>query len=67
MATTDDPRVLTALQMQFPSYRIWVDECFGRSRYVARGRFLRLNPHTVITADPDELRDALSQPQPAAS
>lgn len=56
-----------ALQKQFPSYQIWVDETLGRSRYVARGRFLGLRPHTVITDDPAELRAALEPLAPAAT
>ena len=53
---------LTALQQEFPQFSIWRENVHGRSRYVARSQHLNLNPHTVITDDPDELRTALSRP-----
>jgi hypothetical protein len=54
---------LTGLQAEFPAFRIWEEEFPGRSRYVARSRYPGLNPHTVVTTDLRELRDAL-QPGP---
>ena len=54
--------VLTALQAEFPQFRIWRENVYGRRRYVARSERLSLNPHTVITSDPDELRAALRRP-----
>jgi hypothetical protein len=54
--------VLTVLQEEFPKYQIWRENVPGRRRYVARSQHLSVNPHTVITADPDELRAALSRP-----
>ena len=53
---------LPALQQQFPAFQIWRENMFGRRRYVARSQHLSVHPHTVITADPDELRAALSRP-----
>ena len=53
---------LPALQQQFPAFLIWRENVFGRRRYVARSQHLSVNPHTVITDDPDELRAALSRP-----
>jgi hypothetical protein len=53
---------LTALQEEFPHFTIWRENMHGRPRYVARSQHLNLNPHTVITDDPDELRAALSRP-----
>jgi len=53
---------LAVLQAEFPAFRIWQEQMPGRIRYVARSRDEGVNPHTVITADIDELREAL---QPA--
>ncbi len=53
---------LPALQQQFPAFQIWRENMFGRRRYIARSQHLSVHPHTVITADPDELRAALSRP-----
>jgi O-methyltransferase involved in polyketide biosynthesis len=57
---------LAVLQAEFPAFRIWEEQMPGRVRYVARSRTDGINPHTVITADLEELRIAL-QPSPAAS
>ena len=56
---------LAVLRAEFPAFRIWEEQLPGRVRYVARSRTEGINPHTVITADVDELRDAL-QPSLAA-
>ena len=56
---------LAVLQAEFPAFRIWEEQMPGRVRYVARSRLGGINPHTVITADLDELRGAL-QPSRAA-
>jgi hypothetical protein len=58
-ATAPDP--LPVLQRQFPAFRIWRENIYGRRRYVARSQHLNQHPHTVITDDPDELRDALGR------
>jgi hypothetical protein len=58
--TAPDP--LPALQQQFPAFLIWRENMSGRRRYVARSQHLSVNPHTVVTDDPDELRAALSRP-----
>jgi hypothetical protein len=50
---------LAVLQAEFPAFRIWEEQMPGRIRYVARSRTDDVNPHTVITADLDELRGAL--------
>lgn len=50
---------LVALQAEFPAYQIWRESVRGRSRYVALRRGQGLGPHTVITPDISELRDAL--------
>ncbi len=50
---------LTVLREEFPAYRIWREETPGRSRYVARSRHRGLQPHTVVTAEIGELREAL--------
>jgi O-methyltransferase involved in polyketide biosynthesis len=56
---------LAVLQAEFPAFSIWEEQMPGRVRYVARSRTEGINPHTVITADVDELREAL-QPSLAA-
>lgn len=58
--TAPDP--LPALQQQFPAFLIWRENVLGRRRYVARSQHLSVNPHTVITDDPDELRAVLRRP-----
>jgi hypothetical protein len=51
---------LSVLQAEFPGFRIWQEQMSpGRTRYVACSRRQGINPHTVITADIGELRDAL--------
>jgi hypothetical protein len=55
------PDDLPTLGQQFPGYDIWWETRGEHTRYVARRRDPSLNPHTVVTADPDELRAALQQ------
>lgn len=57
---------LAVLRAEFPAFRIWAEQMPGRVRYVARARAGGINPHTVITADLGELREAL-RPAAAAS
>jgi hypothetical protein len=52
---------LASLQADYPQFRIWRETMPGRRRYVARSQHLSVNPHTVITDDPDELRAALGR------
>jgi hypothetical protein len=54
----EDP--LVRLRADFPQFDIWRENICGRRRYVARSRHLSVNPYTVITEDPEELRAALS-------
>ncbi len=53
---------LASLRASFPQFRICREIVPGRRRYVARSQYVGLNPHTVITDDPDELRAVLSRP-----
>jgi hypothetical protein len=69
--TTDcdsDDEELDRLQAGFPQFRIWREIICDRARYVARREDPGARPHTVVTADLDELRAALSagacQPRP---
>ena len=55
-ALADD---LTVLRADFPAYKIWQEHTPGRARYVARSLRDGLNPHTVVTSDLAELRNAL--------
>src|SRR5258708_37743967 len=50
---------LAALCEDFPQFRLWREDDCGRVRFIARSRHPALNPHTVVTADPGELRAAL--------
>ena len=50
---------LTVLRADFPAHKIWQEQTPGRSRYIARSLREDLNPHTVITSDLAELREAL--------
>jgi hypothetical protein len=60
------PDPLPALQQEFPAFRIWRETMRDRVRYIARSPHLGLNPHTVVTADPSELRAALLPSRSAA-
>ncbi len=55
--------VLRALRRQFPRYRIWHEVHGEHTRLVARSVRLGINPYAVVTADPAELRRALSGAQ----
>ena len=57
------PDHLPALRADFPAFRIWRENVGGRVLYVARSQYLSLNPHTVVTDDPAELRAALESPR----
>lgn len=50
---------LDALRDAFPAYLFWQEEVPGHVRYVARSRYLEASPHTVVTAEVDELEQAL--------
>jgi hypothetical protein len=51
------------LQRDFPSYWIWWEPGGNdRPQYIARARSLIARPHTVMTADPAELRAELTAP-----
>jgi hypothetical protein len=50
---------LDALREAFPTYLFWQEELPGHVRYVARSRYLDASPHTVVTAEVDELEQAL--------
>ena len=52
--------VLSGLQQEFPGFRIWQEIHGERKRYVACRIFTGTRPHSVVTADPGELLDALS-------
>ena len=51
--------VLLGLQQEFPGFRIWQESHGDRKRYVACRVLAGTRPHSVVTADLDELRDAL--------
>ena len=51
---------LSALQAQFRGFSIWREISGERCYYSARRRYPSLHPHTLVTSDPDELRDILT-------
>ena len=57
---TDPAAVLAALRADFPGYCLWKENTQGGTRYIARSLSLRQSPHTLVTADPAELRAALA-------
>jgi hypothetical protein len=50
---------LATLRAEFPVFKIWKERTPGRVRYVARRLRGNLHPHTVVTSDLGELRNAL--------
>jgi hypothetical protein len=61
------PDPLPGLQEEFPAFRIWREHTCDRIRYIARSLQPGLNPHTVVTDDPGELRAALEPSRLAAN
>jgi len=55
---------LARLHAEFPGYRIWHEISPGHARLVAVRRYHGTSPHTVVTADPGELRAALAASLP---
>jgi hypothetical protein len=53
---------LNRLRADFPLFWIWRENTGSGVRYIARSQRAGLNPHTVVTADPAELRAVLSEP-----
>jgi O-methyltransferase involved in polyketide biosynthesis len=51
---------LKAIRRDFPHFRIWQEITGSRTRYIARREQPVPGPHTVVTADLDELRSALA-------
>jgi hypothetical protein len=57
------PSVAAALREEFPGYRISREVVVGQVRYVACRLHPGTHPHTVVTADPGQLRAALKAGQ----
>jgi hypothetical protein len=54
------PQAATAESLDdFPGFRVWQEVTGDRTRYIARSLHLDTHPHTVVTADLDELRAIL--------
>jgi hypothetical protein len=51
---------LAGLRTGFPQFRIWREISGNRTRYIARSLQPGARPHTLVTADPRELRAALN-------
>jgi hypothetical protein len=47
------------LGADFPCFRVWREDICGRVRYIARAQHAGAQPHTLVTADVAELRQAL--------
>jgi hypothetical protein len=63
-----DPRDLDELALiaaGFPEFRLWRETNFDHTCYVASSRDLNSHPHTVVTADLDELSATLHAGQRA--
>jgi hypothetical protein len=58
-----DDTTLPAVRADFPHFRIWRETTGNRTRYIARSLHRGTRPHTVVTADLDELRAELSAGQ----
>jgi len=58
-------RDLAELRREFPGFQIWQEVTGERARLVAVRRWPGTSPHTVVTADPAELRAALGERPPA--
>jgi hypothetical protein len=56
---TEGDDELACLRVEFPGFRIWREETWGQTKYVARSQRAGLHPHTVVTGDLGELRAAL--------
>lgn len=55
-----DTPTLSQVSQQFPQFAIWCEAALDRPRFVAKARELGTSPHTLVTADLEELRDALT-------
>lgn len=53
---------LAALRKEFPGYRVWLEPARDQYRFIAQRRNPGTGPHTIVTSDPAELRDALTTP-----
>jgi hypothetical protein len=51
---------LAALRAEFPGFRIWIEPARSSYRFAARRQRPGTGLHTVITADPAELRATLA-------
>lgn len=61
-STQDDAVRLDQLRTDFPDFDIAREITRDRIRYVSRRRRAGIQPHTVVTADLEELRAVLSSP-----
>lgn len=64
-----EPRDLDELALVaagFPEFRLWRETTLDGTCYVARSRDLNTHPHTVVTADLDELSATLLAGQQAS-
>jgi hypothetical protein len=60
MNTPVEQATLAALRREFPGFRIWLEPTHSHNRFIARRQGAGTGLHTVITADPAELRAVLA-------
>jgi len=60
-AARADDNALCALRADFPQFRIWPEITGARTLYIARRLRRDTHPHTLVTADLNELRAALGE------
>jgi hypothetical protein len=61
---SDPGTALAWLREEFPLFRFWQEVTGERSRFVAQRAHPGVRPHTIVTADPEELRAALAGQDP---
>ena len=60
-AARADDNALCTLRADFPQFRIWPEIIGARTLYIAHRLRRDTHPHTLVTADLNELRAALSE------
>jgi hypothetical protein len=63
---SDESAELASLRSSFPEFRIWREQTYHGTRYVARSLHLSPGLHTLVTSDAAELRSELAAAGSAA-
>jgi hypothetical protein len=61
---SDSEKALARLREEFPLFRFWQEATGERSRFVAQRAHPGVRPHTVVSADAEELHAALAGQDP---